>query len=74
MTNLGEQVKINLNQNLWGLVIGLAGLGVAEHFKLSALFWLSLLVSLAMIASVWVTTLAYTLNYWKNKKSPRKNI
>lgn len=67
MSNLGEQFKINLNQNLWGLLVGLSGLGLAEHFGLCTLFWFAVVVSVIMVLSVAVTTLAYTINYWKEK-------
>jgi hypothetical protein len=73
MSNPGEQFKINLNQNLWGLVVGLVGLGAAEQFNLCTLFWFSVVVSVVMVASVGVTTLAYTINYWKNKQNRGKN-
>lgn len=64
-----EQFKINLNQNLWGMLVGLVALGVAEYFNLCTLFWFSVLVSVIMVVSVAVTTLAYTMNYWKNKRA-----
>ncbi len=67
MSSAAEQFKINLNQNLWGLVIGLSGLGAAEHYRLCALFWFSVAVCIIMLLSVAVTTLAYTINYWKHK-------
>ena len=62
-----EQFKINLNQNLWGLVASFASLGLAEHYHLSTLFWLSVVVSVVMALSVVCTTIAYTINYWKAK-------
>lgn len=68
MSNLPEQFKININQNLWGLVVGLVALGLAEYYNLYTLFWFSVAVSVVMVASVGVTTLAYTTNYWKNKQ------
>lgn len=68
MSNLPEQFKINLNQNLWGLVVGLVALGLAEYYNLCTLFWFSVAVSVVMVASVGVTILAYTTNYWKNKQ------
>ena len=68
MANPAEHFKINLNQNLWGLVIGLLSLGAAEHFHLSVLFWFSAAVAGIMVLSVAVTTVAYTINYWKNKQ------
>ena len=63
-----EQFKINLNQNLWGLLVGLGTLGVAEYFKLCTLFWFAVVVSVIMVCSIAVTTFAYTVNYWNNKK------
>jgi len=68
MTSPQDQVKINLNQNLWGLVVGLSAMGAAEHYNLCTLFWFSVVVSAIMVASLAVTTLAYTSNYWKNKQ------
>lgn len=68
MSTPAEQFKINLNQNLWGLVVGLTALGAAEHFQLRTLFWFSVGVSSIMVISVAVTTLAYTIKYWKNKQ------
>ncbi len=69
MSSATDQFRINLNQNLWGLVVGLVALGTAEHFNLSTLFWFSVVVSAIMVASIAVTTLAYTINYWKNKQA-----
>ena len=68
MSSPQEQFKINLNQNLWGLVVGLSGLGIAEHFSLDTLFWFSVVISAIMGLSVAVTTLAYTINYFKQKR------
>ncbi len=67
MDNPAEPFKINLNQNLWGLVVGLSGLGVAEQFRLPTLFWFSVIVSIIMVLSIAFTTLAYTINYWKHR-------
>ncbi|OGA67066.1 MAG: hypothetical protein A3G83_14340 [Betaproteobacteria bacterium RIFCSPLOWO2_12_FULL_68_20] len=69
MASPDEHFKINLNQNLWGLVVGLGFLGAAEHYGLSTLFWFAVAVSGIMVASVAATTLAYTINYCKHKWS-----
>jgi hypothetical protein len=61
-----DSFKINLNQNLWGLVVAYAALGIAEHWHLRWLFRLSLIVAIWMTASVLVTTIRYTLNYWRD--------
>jgi len=68
VANPGEQFKINLNQNLWGLVVAFAALGASEHYRLCVLFWFALALSIVMVLSVAVTTLAYTINYWKQKQ------
>lgn len=65
--NPAENFKINLNQNLWGLVVSLISLGAAEYFKLCTLFWFSLVVALIMTISIAVTTYAYTVTYWKKR-------
>jgi len=54
MSNPADQFKISLNQNIWGLVVGLLGLGAA-------------IVSAIMVASVFFTTISYTIKYWKHK-------
>ena len=70
MSNPTEQIKINLNQNLWGLIVGLSALGLAEYFALCTLFWFSAIISVIMIISVAATTCAYTLNYISKKDIP----
>lgn len=67
MSGAHEAFKINLNQNLWGLLVSLAALGAAERYQLDSLYWIALGLSVVMAASMAVTTLAYTINYWKNK-------
>lgn len=71
MTNLQEQFKINLNQNLWGLVVAFVSLGVAEHFKLCTLFWFSVFISFIMVASIAITTFAYTKDYYRKRISEK---
>jgi glucan phosphoethanolaminetransferase (alkaline phosphatase superfamily) len=63
-----DQFKINLNQNLWGVVVSFSALGAAEYYKLFTLFWFAAVVSTIMVLSIAVTTFAYTTNYWKNKE------
>lgn len=67
MSNPADNFKINLNQNLWGLVVGLSSLGMAEHYGLSSLFWFSSALSLIMLLSIILTTFSYTANYLKQK-------
>lgn len=63
-----EQFKINLNQNLWGLVVGFCALGAGEYYALCTLFWFATAASTIMVVSIAFTTLAYTINYWRSKK------
>lgn len=67
MGNPAEQFKINLNQNLWGLVVGLIALGAAEHFRLCTLYWFAVVVSGMMAVSLAFTTYSYTVSYVKRK-------
>ncbi len=58
---------INLNQNLWALIISLAALGVSEFYSLEQLnciaYWLTIIVSVSYL----VTLVAYTFHYCKKK-------
>jgi hypothetical protein len=65
--NIPENVKVSLNQNLWGLLLSFGALGASEYFHLTVLFWLASVASVAMLLSVIVTTAAYTIRYCKNK-------
>jgi putative effector of murein hydrolase LrgA (UPF0299 family) len=64
-----DQFKINLNQNLWGLLVSYGFLGVAEYYTLCTLYWFAIVPSIAMSISVCITTFSYTSNYVKNKNS-----
>lgn len=62
-----EQFKINLNQNLWALVVSLLTLGAAEYYCLKTLFWFGVILSGLSTLSLVFTLFAYTINYVKNK-------
>lgn len=62
-----DKFYINLNQNLWGLVVAYAALGVAEHWGLRWLFRLSLVVAIGLSISVLFTVAFYTWNYCSRK-------
>lgn len=59
--------QIKLNQNLWGLLLSFVALGAAEYYELYTLYWFSVVAAAVMSISVIVTTVAYTINYWKGK-------
>jgi len=67
MANPVENFKINLNQNLWVLVVSFGFLGAAEYYNLSVLFWFSVIPAVAMVVSVCFTTYSYTKNYVSKK-------
>lgn len=62
-----DSFKINPNQNLLGLLVGLISLGAAEYFKLCTLFWFSVVISAVMTLSLVFTTYSYTKTYCKKK-------
>ena len=68
MAELTDNFKINLNQNLWGLVVSFAFLGAAEYYKLCILFWFSVVPAAAMVISICFTTWSYTANYVSKKR------
>jgi glucan phosphoethanolaminetransferase (alkaline phosphatase superfamily) len=67
MSTPTEAFKINLNQNLWALVVSYASLGCAEYYGLCTLYWLSAVAALAATLSVVATSVVYTYTYWKKK-------
>ena len=69
MPDPSDNFKVNLNQNLWGLVVGLGALGAAEHYHLCKLGWFGLFISGLMSLSLFATTTAYTINYCRERLS-----
>ena len=69
-----------INQNLLSLIIGLLSLGLAEHYNLNALFWISLIFSIPLALSVlWTMCIVYPRRYAKSglntesrSESPRR--
>lgn len=64
---LEDKFKINLNQNLWVLVVGFLSLGLSEYYDLEKLRILSLVLSIFTLVSIVVTLFFYTIRYCKNK-------
>lgn len=62
-----DPAKVNLNQNLWALVISLSALGFSEYFHLEKLECISYVISILTSISVILTLVFYTLRYCKNK-------
>ncbi len=64
-----EDFKINLNQNLWLLIISILTLGVSEYFCLKYLFYFGFTLSILSSISVIITLIFYTKNYIEKKKN-----
>jgi len=62
-----DNLKINLNQNLWGLVVSLASLGASEYYELKTLYWFSIIILVIMTISIAFTIYAYTKSYVSQK-------
>jgi hypothetical protein len=62
-----DNININLNQNLWALVVSLLTLGASEYFDLPTLYWFGLVLSIACSTSILISLAAYTKDYWKKK-------
>lgn len=55
--------KLYINQNVVILIVGLFALGFAEYYKLYALFWVGLIISIIMSGSVCISMTFYPNNY-----------
>jgi len=62
-----DKFEINLNQNLWILVVSLSGLGLSEYFELKKLITISYILSIVSSISIFFTLLFYTIDYCKKK-------
>jgi len=67
--SIPDTVKVNLNQNLWALLLVLSALGAAEYLRLCTLFWFSVVLSALVSISVIVTLSFYTYTYCRKKSS-----
>jgi hypothetical protein len=68
-----DNFRINLNQNLWVLVVALVTLGTAEYFRLCSLYWFGLILSIVSSVSLFFTLSAYTYSYCKSKFTNKKS-
>lgn len=66
------KIDLNLNQNLWAVLISLVGIGFAEYYKLSVLFVFSCILGVMTFLSFCFTLYFYTFHYCKNKKSKNR--
>lgn len=61
------ETDLNLNQNLWLLLVSFGSLGVSEYFYLKYLFIFSMIITVLAILSLCFTVTFYTYRYCKNK-------
>lgn len=57
-----DNFKINLNQNLWGLLVCLLTLGVGEYYELCTLYCFGYILTVMTSISFAFTLTAYTIN------------
>ena len=62
-----DKININLNQNLWGLLIGYLALGLSDFYELELLYTLSAIFAITMTSFVLVAFFFYTFKYIKKK-------
>lgn len=62
-----DNFKINLNQNIWILIVSLIALGISEYYNLCTLYYFGFFLSIIASVSVLITLFFYTFNYSKNK-------
>ena len=67
MGKITDKININLNQNLWVLIVSLLGLGFSEYFILPKLESISFILSLIASFSIVLCLFFYTINYCKDK-------
>ncbi len=68
MADILEKLNININQNLWGAVVGLVALGTGEYYDLHKLTCFGLFLSGLMTLSLVVTTTRYTIMKYREKR------
>jgi len=49
-----DNFKINLNQNLWVLVVAFIALGASEYYRLCTLFWFGVVLSSQPLKSIYI--------------------
>ena len=62
-----DMLRINLNQNLWGLVVSYSAVGLSQRYGFHELWWLAFVMSCFMSLSVLMCLVFYTVNYCRNK-------
>lgn len=59
--------NINLNQNLWLLLISITALGASEYYCLPVTKIFAIIISILSSTSMLCTLTAYTINYVRDK-------
>lgn len=67
MTDISDKFNINLNQNLWALIVSFLALAISEYYCLKTLFILSTVMAGFATGSMIFCLVAYTKHYWNKK-------
>lgn len=71
---LEDHFKINLNQNLWALLVSYGALGAADHWCLRHLLWPSLVAAWLLSLMVLISFGYYTTHYCVRKCAQAREI
>jgi len=62
-----DKIYIKLNQNLWGLLLSYAAVGLSQRYGFHELWWLAFVVACCMSLSILICLVFYTINYCQRK-------
>lgn len=74
MSEILEKVNINLNQNIWALIVCLTALGVSEYYALLKLMLIAWLLSWLCAGILCCCLIFYTVNYCTHKVNKIKTL
>jgi hypothetical protein len=66
-TKAMDKLKINLNQNIWWLIISYSTVGFSQRYGFHELWWLAFVMSCFCSLSVLICLAFYTINYCRHK-------
>ena len=74
MTNPEDKFNINLNQNLWVLIVVLLTIGISEYYGLCILFWFGITLGIVSSISIIACLIFYTYYYCMKKIKMVKDL
>ncbi|MGD0976701.1 MAG: hypothetical protein ABR875_00165 [Minisyncoccia bacterium] len=69
-------VNINLNQNLWFLIIGFLGIFINKYLRINncIIYFVSMILSFSALVSVLYCLFYYTIRYGQKKETERLSL